>query len=343
MSSPRVSIIIPCRNEAAHIEQLLEALARQDFKDFEILIAEGGSTDSTPALVKRYAIAHPDLSIRLIHNSAGTIPAGLNGGIQAAVGEVIVRLDGHSRPAPDYLSRCLEALQNSGETVVGGAWNVQAGAPSVIAEAIAGAVSSRLGAGDALYRLSSATQACEVDTVPFGCFYRRTWEQLGGYNEALLSNEDYEFNRRARLSGGRIYFDPQIRCDYFARASFPELAQQYARYGWWKAQMLKRDPGSLRLRQAVPIGWTGGSLFAGMLAGLIPSLHLAGLLLWSIYFTVLLLGAGSVTLHRRQGVRFWFALVVAYLVIHYSWGLGAWWGLLPGHRLRPEKVFVTDY
>ena len=342
MSSPRLSIIIPCRNEAAHIEQLLAALVRQDFKDFEIIIADGHSTDGTPALVKRYVLAHPDLSIRLIHNSAGTIPAGLNGGIQAAVGEVIVRLDGHSRPAPDYLSRCLAALQNSGATVVGGAWNVQAGASSVVAAAIAGAVSSRLGAGDALYRLSSTPQPREVDTVPFGCFYRRTWEQLGGYNESLLSNEDYEFNLRARLSGGRIYFDPRIHCDYFARTSFSALARQYGRYGWWKARMLKRYPGSLRLRQALPLVWTGGSLLIGVLAWLIPTLRLAVLLLGSIYFAILMYGAGSLTLRHSQGVRFWFALVVAYLVIHYSWGLGAWWGLLPGHRLQAEKVFVTE-
>jgi succinoglycan biosynthesis protein ExoA len=343
MSSPHVSIIIPCRNEAAHIEQLLAALAGQDFKDFEIIIADGHSTDGTPALVKRYQQVQPDLSIRLIQNLSGTIPAGLNCGIQAAAGEVIVRLDGHSCPASDYVSRCVAALHHSGATVVGGAWNIQAGAPGVVAEAIAGAVSSRLGAGDAPYRLSSATQPCKVDTVPFGCFYRQTWERLGGYNETLLSNEDYEFNLRARLSGGWVYFDPRIRCDYFARASFSALAQQYARYGWWKVQMLKRHPGSLRLRQAVPFLWTSGSLLAGVMAGLIPSLRFATLLLGSIYFAVLLFGAGSVTLRSGKGVRFQFAVVVAYLVIHYSWGLGALWGLLPSHRHRPEKVFVAEY
>lgn len=343
-NTTRLSVIVPCYNEALHLEQLLVALRNQAFSNFEVIIVDGNSTDGTLDLVRRYAFAHPEFRIVLIPNPRRIIPAGLNLGIRQARGEVIVRLDGHSQPARDYLHRCWTALLETGAQVVGGAWDIQPGAPGRVAEAIALAVSTPLGAGDAAYRLSSTSlQRQNVDTVPFGCFYRRTWEQLGGYNETLLSNEDYEFNRRVRLSGGRVYFDPGIRCGYFARASFSALAQQYVRYGWWKAQMLKLHPRSLRLRQAVPLLWTSGSLLAGVMAGLIPSLRLAALLLGSIYFATLLFGAGAVTVRQRQGVRGWFAVVVAYLVIHYSWGFGALWGLVSGNRPQPKKVFVAEH
>jgi len=340
MTRLRLSTIIPCRNEAAHIEQLLESLAGQDFKDHEIVIVDGQSTDSTSTLVDHYLTTHPGLPIKLIKNSRGTISAGLNLGIRQATGEIIVRLDGHSHPPADYLSRCVEVLETSGATMVGGAWSIQPGAPDVVAHAIACAVSSRLGAGDALYRLGSTHLAQEVDTVPFGCFHRRTWEKLGGYDETLLSNEDYEFNLRVRRSGGRVYFDPRIRCDYFARTSLIALARQYSRYGWWKAQVLKRYPGSLRLRQALPLLWSGSGLILGGAAVLTPPIRLGVLLLWTAYLAVLILGAGSLTWQRRKGADFWLALMLAYLVIHFSWGLGAWGGILWGNLVRAEKVIL---
>ena len=83
-------------------------------------------------------------------------------------------------------------------------------------------MSSLLGAGDAAYRLPSA-RAGDVDTVPFGCFRRSTWEAVGGFNEELLTNEDYEFYLRLRQRGGRIYFDPKIRSEYFSRSTFRSL------------------------------------------------------------------------------------------------------------------------
>ena len=200
----RLSIVIPCWNEARHIGSLLEALDQQDCPGFEIVVVDEQSTDSTPDIVRQYAEAHPDLRLKLIPYPHRSIPAGLNLGIQHASGEIIMRLDGHSRPAPSYVSRCLATLEESGAAVVGGGCDIRPGAPGLVAQAIALAVSSPLGAGDALYRLRSAHQQSDVETVAFGCFHRRTWEAMGGYNENLLSNEDYEYNLRVRLRGGRV-------------------------------------------------------------------------------------------------------------------------------------------
>ncbi len=331
-----LSVIIPCRDEARHIESLLEALAAQDLPGFEIVVVDGASTDGTPEIVRRYARQHPELDLRLVPNPAGSIPAGVNRGVEAARGEVIARLDGHSRPAPDYLRRCVEALTRSGAQVVGGAWVVRPGGEGVVARAIALAVSSPLGAGDALYRLGSARQAQDVDTVPFGCFRRGTWEAVGGYNTRLPSNEDYEFNLRVRLRGGRVRFDPAIRCEYFARPTLAALARQYARYGWWKAQMLKAYPGSLRLRQALPLLWAGGGLALAALAPFVPWARAPALALWVFYLGALAAGAAPLALGTdltglRRPVRsahLWIALMATFVVIHFSWGLAGWAGLL---------------
>lgn len=326
----RLSVVIPCWNEARYIKSLLEALDQQDCSGFEIVVVDEQSTDGTRGIIRQYAEAHPDLRLKLITNPRRSIPAGLNLGIQHASGEIIMRLDGHSCPAPTYVSRCLATLEESGADVVGGRCDIQPGAPGQVAQAIALAVSSPLGAGDALYRLRSANQRSDVDTVAFGCFRRQTWEAVGGYNEGLLSNEDYEFNLRVRLRGGRVHFDPRIRCEYFARPTFSALAQQYWRYGWWKAQMLKQHPASLRLRQVVPLVWAAGGPVCLLLAGWFAPLRFWTFSLWALYFG-LLVAYAAWSAGRQQGAwRLWPALVVAYGLIHFIWGWGAWAGAFAG-------------
>src|SRR5574341_374349 len=265
MTAPQVSVVVPCLNEARYIGSLLEALSKQDFSDFEIIVLDSGSTDGSQEIVRRHIASAPSLPILLLGSSRRTIPSALNLGIRNSRGEIIARLDAHSLPAPDYLRRCLAVLSESGAEVVGGAWEIRPGGAGARADAVALAVSSPLGAGDALYRLNLARGTCDTDTVPFGCFRRKTWEAVGGYNENLLANEDYEFNFRVRRHGGRVHFDPSICCEYFARSTLVELARQYWRYGWWKGRMLRKYPRSLRLRQAVPVIWTlaSGLLLAG--------------------------------------------------------------------------------
>jgi len=336
MPTPKLTVVIPCRNEALHIQELLDALERQDFRDFELVAVDGESSDGTREILREYASRHPACAVTVLTNPRRSIPAGLNLGIQHAQGEVIARLDGHSRPKSNYLGRCLAVLDESGAEVVGGAWDIQPGAPGLVARAIALAVSSPLGAGDARYRLRSTSRPQDVDTVPYGCFRRETWHTVGRYNEALLVNEDYEFNLRVRLRGGRVYFDPSLQCDYFARPTLARLGQQYWQYGWWKAMMLKQHPHSLRLRQALPMAWAGGSLILVMLSILWPCLRSGVLFVWGIYVATVLGYAGW--LAWRRDLRLGPPLAAAFVLVHFSWGLGAWAGLALGRR-KPDSVW----
>ena len=328
---PAASIIIPCFNEQRTIGLLLQAIADQTVgaMSLEVILADGGSTDGTRAVVQDFAGRHPDLSIRLVENPTRAIPAALNRAIERARGQVVIRLDAHSIPQPDYVAQCLRVLKATGAANAGGAWEIHPSAPGWIARGIAVAASHRLGAGDARYRTSG--QPGPVDTVPFGAYPRAWLERVGPFDETLLTNEDYEYNVRLRQAGGIIWFDPAIRSIYFARPTLGALARQYARYGFWKARMLRRYPGTLRWRQALPPAFVLATVGLGILA---PAFQPAGWLLglqWALYAAAIL--AASITqAWRRRDPTLAAGMPPALTVMHLAWGGAFWWGWLLSFR-----------
>ncbi|MBV6451523.1 MAG: hypothetical protein MHPDNHAH_02267 [Anaerolineales bacterium] len=324
---PKVSIVIPCYNEQSTIRLLLEALREQTFPraQMEVIVSDGMSTDNTRAEIAAFRKKHRDLKTLVVDNVKQTIPSAVNRAIEEASGEIIVRLDAHSKPYPDYVANCVKALKAKLGDNVGGVWEIQAGAKTWIAESIAVAAAHPLGVGDALYR--HAKKAAEVDTVPFGAFKRTLIKKVGPFDETLLTNEDYEFNARVRKAGGRIWLDPSIRSIYFARPTLLELARQYWRYGYWKWRMLRRYPNTLRWRQALP------PLFVLSLAGLVLGsfffpfakyLLLFELLLY--FFILLLVGIQARLRLRKQFLS--VGLPLAIPVMHISWGSGLLWSML---------------
>lgn len=318
---PFVSIIVPCYNEQATIRHLLDAIHAQTYplQQMEVIIADGFSTDNTRQVIRSFQEEHPDLSLQVVDNVARTIPSALNSALKAARGEIILRLDAHSMPYPDYVARCVSALQEGRGENVGGVWEIRPGASTWIAQAIAAAAAHPLGVGDALYRLNARRGA--VDTVPFGAFHRSLIEKIGAFDETLLSNEDYEFNARLRLSGGTVWLEPTIRSVYFARATLAQLARQYWRYGFWKWRMLRRYPQTLRWRQALPPLFVLSLLLGLLLSVWFPWARLVLLLETILYFAALFLA--SVSLAWRQ--RKFFLLIgvpLAIATMHLAWGSG---------------------
>ena len=327
MNSPVVSVIVPCYNEEATIGLLLDALYQQTFskEKTEILIADGMSTDGTRGVILFYQDEHPDLHIQIIDNPKRNIPAGVNVAINSASGEFIIRVDAHSKPYPDYIERSLTALQlNKGDNV-GGVWEIQPGGAGWIARSIAVAASHPLAVGDARYRVGGNAQ--QVDTVPFGSFRRSLIQKVGGFNENLLTNEDYEFNVRVRESGGVVWFDPSIRSVYFSRPDLLSLARQYFRYGYWKGKMLRRYPATIRWRQFLPPAFVLSIFILALLSVFFPVVRWVLTLEIGLYLSILLLVGVYLVLKKRQlSLLAGFPLAVA--TMHTSWGSALLWSLL---------------
>jgi glycosyltransferase involved in cell wall biosynthesis len=327
--TPMVSLIIPCFNEEATISALLDAIHEQTFplSNLEVVIADGMSTDGTRGEIEAYASQHPELTIHLIDNQQRIIPAALNVAIEAARGNVIIRLDAHSAPRPDYVERCLAVLEETRAANVGGVWEIQPSTETWIARSIAAAASHLLGAGDARYRISG--ESGPVDTVPFGAFRREWLEKVGPFNAELLTNEDYEYNVRLRKAGGVVWFDPSIRSIYFARPNLRSLVRQYWRYGYWKVRMLRLYPGTLRWRQALPPIFVLSTIIMAALAFPFPLARLLLTVQLGAYMLITTFAGLQESIHRKDmGLILGFPPAI--WTMHFSWGTGFLWSVLKG-------------
>src|SRR5688572_13574399 len=122
---PFISIILPIRNEAASIEYGLLALLSQDYPNdcMETLVADGISTDNTRKIIETFAALHPRLKIRIFDNPGKIVPTGMNIALRQANGEIILRMDGHTTIATDYVRQCVQTLQRTQADNVGGKMN----------------------------------------------------------------------------------------------------------------------------------------------------------------------------------------------------------------------------
>ena len=341
MSAPRpgsrtVATVIPCRNEARRLPALLYALTGQSRPPDEIVVVDDRSIDRSAEIVRAWAEAHPQTPVRVVTGAGRGPGPAMNVGIASTSADIIMRMDGHAVPATDYLERSLATALRDGGTelrdtigVVGGVWDVQAGAPTSVARAIAAVVSHPVGSGGAAYRSagSGSSTPRDVDTVPFGTFPRAVWEALDGFDESLEANQDYDFNYRARAAGYRVVLDPSIRCAYFARPTLWTLARQYFRYGFWKWQMLRKHPRSMRSRQLLSAALLPWVLATAALAIVRPSVGVGVVAL--LYPLVVVSSAIHVALTRRVNPA---SAVAAIAVVHLAWSAGFWAGTRGGRR-----------
>ncbi len=306
---------------------LLEAIYRQTYprSSLEVVIADGRSVDGTREEVAAFQQNYPDLCIKIVDNARRIIPAALNCAIQASRGQIIVRLDAHCVPAPDYIQRCVDDLEAGLGENVGGVWEIHPFSKGWLPRSIALAAAHPIGVGDARYRLNG--KAGPADTVPFGAFRRALYDQIGPFDERLLSNEDYEYNVRILRSGGRVWLDPQIHSIYYARPDLGSLARQYGRYGYWKQRMLRRYPSTLRWRQALPPLFVASLIVFAALSLFFPMARfLLGLEVLA-YALAVLAGALPVSF-RHKDFRLLVGVPAAISVMHLSWGAGFLWSTL---------------
>lgn len=313
-AEPEVSIIMPVRNEAPSLDATLTSVCSQATDaSIEVIVVDDHSTDSTRSITEHWGAQ--DERVHLVSNQRQGAAHALNSGLEAARGRYLVRVDGHSILPPDYVQSLLDHLRSGTCEGAGGLKRAVGQGP--FGRAVAAAHGSRLGIGDSKYHYSQQQQI--VDHIPFGSYVTERARAIGGWNEELRPNEDYDFDFRYRQAGGRLLFDPAIVFDWRVRETPTRLARQYYAYGRGRYRTLARHPSSLHLRWLVPPTLVA-SLSTGTLLSWTPRGRAFLAAVGGSY--ALFLSAGAATLGSRAGMRLAPRAAVALGIMHLSWGTG---------------------
>ncbi len=172
---PEINVVIPCFNYGRFLDQAVESVLAQSFRDFDVLVVDDGSTDpATRELLDGYE--RPETTVlRTANRGAG---AARNAGIRASGGEYVVCLDADDRLHPRYLEKTRAVLEADGGGRLGfvTTWLRRFGAEDVAVR-------------DGAYSPAALASACTVHSASL--FRRRAWEKVGGYRESLPGWEDW--------------------------------------------------------------------------------------------------------------------------------------------------------
>jgi glycosyltransferase involved in cell wall biosynthesis len=334
-----VSVIIPCYNEAAHIDQLVRNLLSQDYpaECIEILFADGGSEDGTWERLTEFAGQYP--FIRVLDNPDKFVSQGLNACIRESKGEIIVRMDVHAAYPADYISVLVARLIATGADNVGGVCDTLPGDDTAEARAIAIATAHPMGIGNSLFR-TGVSEECLTDTVPFGCFRREIFRRIGLFDEDLVRNQDDEFNGRIIRSGGSVLLIPSVRIAYRARPTRDKLSSMFYQYGFFKPLVNRKLGAPATLRQFAP----PLLVLTGLICLVVVFIQPSWMILFVAWFMGYALGvlAVATSLARRHGWSLWLHLLLTFPVIHFSYGFGYLAGMLRWFLLPGRKAAVRD-
>jgi glycosyltransferase involved in cell wall biosynthesis len=306
---------MPVRQEAVHVAATVGAVLAQDYPAdrFEVVVADGMSDDGTREALEGLRKTHPNLVI--VDNPGRIAPTGLNAAIRASRGSVIVRIDGHTRVAPDYVRACVSALERTGADNAGG--KMTALGDGAFGEAVAAATSSPFGVGNARFHYSDREEW--VDTVYLGAWPRRVFDRIGLFDEELVRDQDDELNYRLRASGGRILLSPSIRSWYTVRGTPTKLWRQYFQYGFWKVRVLQKHPRQMQPRQFVPGAFVAGLVGLCATAAVSPIAR-GGLAALALVYGVADVFAASAAARGRW--RLAPAIALTFPILHLAYGSG---------------------
>jgi glycosyltransferase involved in cell wall biosynthesis len=188
----KVSVIMPAYNVAGYIGAAIGSVQAQTVADWELLVVDDGSTDSTPDVVQESASRDP--RIRLLRRSNGGIAAARNTALRVSTGEFLAILDGDDLWAPRYLAAQLDIFSRRPEVdiVTGNGWFLggrRNGRPA------------RPWPDNRPHPTLAGILADEEAVFIMSIMRRRVYERVGEFDERLRSNEDYDYWLRSAVAG----------------------------------------------------------------------------------------------------------------------------------------------
>ena len=322
MAHPKVSVIVPCRNEAQFISACLDSILENDYpqKFLEILVIDGMSEDTTRSIVSTYDRAHS--CIRILDNPKHHVTAAVNVGIKAAKGDIIMIMGGaHATYAPNYIANCVSSLQTYNAENVGGVIVPTPADETLVAKSIALSLSHPFGAGNSHFRIGSKRLRWD-DTVYRGCYRKELFEKLGLWNEDLSRGSDMDFHIRLKRAGGRTLLMPNIVAHYYPKATLAAFAEHNFDDGFWAFYPLKFGKKIFSWRHMIPLAFIVSLIVSGLLAPFSQPFQELFVGIGGAYVIANLAASLHVAL-REQCWSYLAVLPITFAIRHLAYGTGA--------------------
>ena len=312
--TPVPLIVVPCLNEALYIGPLVLMLLRARVRlGGRVVVADGGSTDGSQAIVAEIADARDGLD--LIHNPERIQSAGINLAVER-FGEGathLIRIDAHCAYPEDYCDLLLDEARRTGAASV--VVSLRAEGRGIFQRAIAAAQNAPVGNGGSAHRLES--QGAYVDHGHHALIELSAFRAVGGYDSRFSHNEDAEFDHRLTRAGHEIWLTGLTRATYFPRSGYRKLERQYYNYGAGRALNLLKHRMLPKVRQAKVI-----AILPVVMASSLAPVHFAfalPLAAWMAYCAAM---AAALALRERDPSL--LVAAPAAMVMHLAWSLGFW-------------------
>jgi len=213
MDQNKVSIIIPCFNDADHIQQAVLSALDQTYVNREIIVVDDGSNAQTKAVLKTL---EPTISLLITQENKGT-SAARNTGIAVASGEYILVLDSDDYFEPTFCERSIEIFHQKDYIKVVTCfarwfWNEKDYQ-----------VFKPCGGNLINYLIHNAA-------IGTSMFRKKDWEEIEGYDENMAGYEDWEFFIRLHKNGGETYVIPEVLFHYRKKQNSRNKKANLAKY-----------------------------------------------------------------------------------------------------------------
>jgi glycosyltransferase involved in cell wall biosynthesis len=245
---PKLSVVVCSYNGSATLRETLEALRKVEYPDFEVIVVNDGSTDSTPEIAVEYAV-------RLISTPNRGLSSARNTGMEAATGEIVAYVDDDAYPDPHWLQYLAHAFTTTDFAGVGGP-NIPPQGDGMIAESVANAP------GGPSHVLTSDQIA---EHIP-GCnmaFRRDALLEVGGFDPVYrAAGDDVDLCWKIQASGRKIGFHPSAVVWHHRRNSVKAYWRQQKGYG--KAEALLEEKWTQKYNSFGHASWNGRIYGSGL-------------------------------------------------------------------------------
>ena len=327
----KVSIIITARNEEKYLPMLFEDIQNQTYplQNIEVVLMDSNSTDNTRKLMEEFKKNNENLSVQIVTNERQIQAAGFNEGVKHATGDVILKIDAHSRIPEDFVQKNVDEII-AGAYVCGGNRPTVVDSDSDFSKTLHIVEESALGSSIANYRKSNVKR--KVNSIFHGMYRKEVFEKVGLADERLLRTEDNEFHYRVRKAGFDIIFNPEIESYQYIRPTFTKMIQQKFANGYWIGLT------SHVCRDCLSLFHFGPGVFVATLLILmmLTPISFTPLLTVVVLYLLAVLGLSIFEISKQKFNPTLLLIPFVMIAVHFAYGIGTIKGWIFGFEFKKE-------